>query len=116
MKNSATVIDDELSTAQMMSLAGCMDILIAIRLHALIFAGVMDVPIIGISYDPKIDRFLDSIDEKPVASLNDITAQKIFDATVNKLRGANNTSHNLKYELRKLAVQNAQLAVSLINS
>ena len=116
MKNSATVIDDELSTAQMMSLAGCMDILIAIRLHALIFAGVMDVPIIGISYDPKIDRFLDSIDEKPVASLNDITAQKIFDATVNKLRGVNNTSHNLKYELRKLAVQNAQLAVSLINS
>ena len=118
MKNPAVVIDEELLTAQMMSIVGCMNVLIGIRLHALIFAGVMDVPIVGISYDPKIDRFLDSIDEKPVASLNDITAQKIFDATVKKIRVDKEfdaAKQNLKYELRMLAVENARLAVSLID-
>ena len=38
-----------------------MDLMIGIRLHALIFAGVMGTPMIGISYDPKIDRFLKSM-------------------------------------------------------
>ena len=117
MKNPAVVIDEELLTAQMMSLAGCMDVLISIRLHAMIFAEVMDVPIVGISYDPKIDRFLDSIDEKPVATLNDITAQIIFDETLKKLRVNKKfdaVKQNLKYELRMLAVENAQLAISLL--
>lgn len=40
-----------------MSLIGNLDLLIGIRLHALIFAALMHVPFIGISYDPKIDSF-----------------------------------------------------------
>ena len=68
MKNSCVVLEDEFTTAEILSLVGCMDILISIRLHALIFAGVMNVPMIGISYDPKIERFLDSIGEKPIGT------------------------------------------------
>lgn len=119
MKNPAVVIDKELSTAQTLSLAGCVDILIGVRLHALIFAGVMNVPTVGISYDPKIDRFLESINEKPVASLHDITAQKIFDATVEKLKAGKNLNpetQKLKSELRELALKNARLAVNLLNN
>jgi len=38
-----------------------MDVLVGIRLHSLIYAAVMDVPMIGISYDPKVGSFLASI-------------------------------------------------------
>lgn len=113
MKNSCVVLEDEFTTAEILSLVGCMDILISIRLHALIFAGVMNVPMLGISYDPKIERFLDSIDEKPIGTLSDITCEKIFDGVEKKLTG--NLHSDLK-KLRESALQNARLAIDLINS
>lgn len=119
MKNSCTVLEEEFTTAEFLSLVGCTDVLIGIRLHALIFAGVMSVPMIGISYDPKIDRFLDLIDEKPLGNLQDVTAQKIFDETVKKIDEGKIFKpelENLKAELRDLAVKNARLAFELVSS
>lgn len=119
VKSSCTVIDEELTTAEVMSLVGCMDVLISIRLHALVFAGVMNVPMIGISYDPKIDRFLDSIDEKPIGTLDDVTADKIFDETLKKINlDKNQPAENskLKYNLRELSLKNAKLAIELLKT
>ena len=115
MKNSATVLDDEFTTQEILSLVGCMDVLIGVRLHALIFAGVMNVPMLGISYDPKIERFLDSIGEKPLGTLSDVTAQKIFDETLMKLSTPKNSRDDkLLKQLGDLARMNAKLAVELI--
>ncbi len=44
-----------------LSIIGCMDVLVGVRLHSLIYAAVMGVPMIGVSYDPKVDSFLSSI-------------------------------------------------------
>jgi polysaccharide pyruvyl transferase WcaK-like protein len=46
------------------------DILIGMRLHSLIYAASQQVPMIGISYDPKIDQFLQRLDMKAVATTN----------------------------------------------
>ncbi|MBR5914237.1 MAG: polysaccharide pyruvyl transferase CsaB [Selenomonadaceae bacterium] len=116
VKIPCTVIDEELTTAEVMSLVGCMDVLISIRLHALVFAGVMGVPMIGISYDPKIDRFLDSIEEKPLGTLDDVTADKIFNETLKKLEEGTFKNDSLLNNLRELAVKNAQLAIELLKS
>ncbi len=114
MQRACVVLDEEFSTREILSLVGCMDVLIGVRLHALIFAGVMNVPMAGISYDPKIERFLDSIGEKPLGSLRDVTADKIFDATLAKLSAPKNSCDTaLLKELGDLARLNAKLAVEL---
>ena len=113
MTHPCTVLDEELTTREILSLVGCMDVLIGVRLHALIFAGVMNVPMCGISYDPKIERFLDSIGEKPLGNLGDVTADKIFDETQKKLSAKNSRDANLLRELGDLARLNAKLAVEL---
>ena len=116
MEKNSTVIDEELSTAEILSLVGCMDILISIRLHALIFAGVMGAPMLGISYDPKIERFLDSIGEKPLGTLADVTAEKIFEGVKEKISAGKNFSYDAQLKnLNELAVTNARLAVDLLN-
>ena len=45
----------------MLSIIGCMDLLVGVRLHSLIYAAIMGVPLIGISYDPKCTAFLNSV-------------------------------------------------------
>ena len=117
MKNPCTVIEEELLTAENLSLIGCMDVLIAIRLHALIFAGVMGVPMLGISYDPKIGRFLDSIHEKPLGNLQDITADKIFTETLKRLDAGKNFHNETRLaNLRELSLKNAKLAFELLGT
>lgn len=114
-----TVLKDEYTTSEFLSLVGNMDLMLAIRLHALIFAGVMGVPMIGVSYDPKIDRFLASIGEKPVGSLDDVTADELMaevrrkwnDKAVFRKRNA-----ELLAKLRDLAARNAELALQLIGN
>jgi len=117
MKEKCLVFEEEFSTQEILSLVGCMDLLIGVRLHALIFAGVMNVPLLGISYDPKIERFLDSIGEKPLGNMSDVTAQEIFDATLKKL-SEDKEFHDdtLLKKLNALARQNAKLAVELVKS
>ena len=70
---------------QTLSIIGCMDVLVGVRLHALIYAAVMGVPMIGISYDPKVDSFLASIQRPTPFTVRDFTLEKfqaVFRETV----------------------------------
>ncbi len=58
-------------TEEMLSIIGNTDLLVGVRLHALIHAAIMDVPMIGISYDPKINSFLHSVGMKAMCSIYD---------------------------------------------
>ena len=116
-KNDMVILPEEYNTNELLSIVGNMDLLIAVRLHALIFAGVMGIPMIGISYDPKIDRFLEYIGEKAVGDLQKISLEELMgevrckwnDKAAFKARNA-----ELLAKLRVLAVRNAELAFGLI--
>lgn len=74
-------------TNEMLSIIGNMDILVGVRLHALIHAAIMDVPMIAISYDPKINSFMHSIDMKAMCSVYDFKNEffiEEFDKTVSR--------------------------------
>lgn len=49
-----------LSPAQLMGVVGSLDFIIAMRLHAAIFAAVQGVPFVGLSYDPKVSAFAET--------------------------------------------------------
>lgn len=65
---AVSLCEDALHPQQMLrEVAGC-DALIGMRLHSLIYAAGRRVPLMGISYDPKIDHFLEQIRCTPVGS------------------------------------------------
>lgn len=47
-------------------------LLIGMRLHSLIYAASQNVPLLGVSYDPKIDQFLGRIGSVPVGTAEEL--------------------------------------------
>ena len=55
--------------------AGRCALLIGMRLHSLIYAANREVPLLGISYDPKIDQFVQRLGERAIGSTEALDAQ-----------------------------------------
>ena len=66
---------------ELMSIIGNIDVLVGMRLHALIFASLMHVRVVGISYDPKVNHFLDSINEECLCNVSSLDAEKLYHKT-----------------------------------
>lgn len=79
MKSSdeACLLSERCTPQEMMTLLGEMDIVIGMRLHSLILAATMNVPVIGIAYDPKIIGFMSSINQDKYAiSIEDLRVER----------------------------------------
>lgn len=72
------VLDKYLYVDEYLSLVGNLKAMIGMRLHALIFSALMEVPMVGISYDPKIDSFMELIGKKSSSSVDTIDEERIL--------------------------------------
>ena len=59
------------------ALSARMDVALSMRLHALIFAAARGVPLVGVVYDPKVNAFLDCVDQDLYAPLDQITVERL---------------------------------------
>lgn len=79
------ILNRSFTIKELLSLVSNMDVLIGMRLHALVFSAINHVPMIGISYDPKIDNFLSLIGKKAACSVSDFNADALAAATEHEL-------------------------------
>ncbi|CEN26680.1 polysaccharide pyruvyl transferase CsaB [Paraclostridium sordellii] len=94
-------------------------IMIGMRLHALVFAGNLGTPMIGISYDPKIDSYLKSIKQPCVGNVSDgISSEELIHLSNYILKDYDNVKSELKkntIKLKKEAKLTANKAINLFN-
>lgn len=64
MKHEAYILKKEYTPEEILGVIGELDLIIAMRLHALIFACIKQIPMIGLEYDPKVHTFLNMIEQK----------------------------------------------------
>lgn len=118
MHTEGRIITKHHTISETFAIVRKMDIMIAMRLHALIFAAYMNVPLIGISYQPKVEGFLEYIDQPSVGHVKDITFEKLR----SKVDEIMQNRDSIKKELGKSvdilvskAVENSRLAIELIS-
>ena len=61
MSSPSYIVDERLTAHDLMGIIGAADAVLAMRLHALIFAARMGVPFAGLVYDPKVSAYLDAL-------------------------------------------------------
>lgn len=116
MQTKPYILDERYTTVELMAIIGCMDSLLGIRLHALIFAALMHVPVTAVSYDPKIARFIDMIGENLCGTLKTVTAEMLVRDIGGKLEAGGPSEHvrERMARLREASLRNAYLALKVI--
>ncbi len=92
-----------------------MKTVIGIRLHSLMFSAAAGVPVIGMSYDIKVDGFLKYIGSRTCIQLSDVTADKLLPLIDECVSGALDDEVRQTAEmLRKRERQNVDSACELL--
>lgn len=103
------------TTEEFLSIIGNFDLLIGMRLHALVFAAVMQTPVLAIAYDPKVVSFINAIGSKPVATVEKINGELIVQAAVDGWQKVPLEQNKNIELLRKKAEINSDEAFILLN-
>lgn len=92
------------------------EVVVAMRLHALIMGTVCNRPLVGISYDPKIQGFLQSVDQPVAGSTDDLRADRLYELVLAAYDQRVEVKRSLAERLAKLrecAAENAIIASGL---
>ncbi|MDD4803422.1 MAG: polysaccharide pyruvyl transferase CsaB [Syntrophomonas sp.] len=114
MREEAYVLDEHLKSQEHLALISHLDLMVAMRLHALIFSASRGIPFAGISYDPKVASFLKLFNLSPLP-LDYQEMQGQVDALLTDANLQNRISTRAK-DMRRLSEQNAHLALSLVKT
>ncbi len=95
-----------------------MDLVVSMRLHALIFAAGRGMPLVGVVYDPKVSAFLRYIGKELFAELSDLTLENLtemIDRAAAEMSRSGEEQTAAVERLRNLEQQNVEQARMLLN-
>lgn len=102
--------------AELMADLAQAEVVVAMRLHALIMGAVCNRPLVGISYDPKVQGFLHSVDQPVAGSTDDLQAEQLYQLVLTAYEQRQEIRRSLAervQQLRALAAENATIASTL---
>ncbi len=94
-----------------------MEVVLAERLHSLIYAADALVPTVGLSYDKKVDAFMEYIGIEAVVNVEDFSKEDVVQAVFNALQEQATIKNALTEKRSQLilkAKENAEIATAMI--
>ena len=118
MKREALLLEEPCPPEMLMSLVGRLDLMVGMRLHSLIYAANMGVPMAGLIYEPKVASFLEAARQPAIGSIGDGNAntwvEKLDAAWAQRIQLAERLEIR-KEALRAAATRNTDVALALID-
>ncbi len=106
-----------LSAREVIGLVEKMSFVLGMRLHMLIYAGAAGVPAIGLSYDPKVDAFLEYADQIPAINASNFDSSALLSLAERVCSERSELCAKIEKrtaELRSLCVLDAESALTLL--
>jgi len=117
MREKPFVLGAETRYMELLSVASNLDLAVGMRLHFLIFSAIFGVPVVGITYDPKVNRFLQSIGLPPGLNAENLEYNELSLSIKHVINEREKISASLKERvalLREQAIKNALLVAELL--
>lgn len=119
MSSKPLIIEQAVSFPQLLGLVSTMELVVGMRLHALIVAALSTIPMIGLSYDPKVSEFLDGIEQPVFKDLGSVTSAQLIgklEETISNREAIRQKLGIAKKELKKKALRNSRMVAELLGS
>ncbi len=119
MKGKGYILKSKYSVEEMLGIINRMDLVIGMRLHSLIYATRMGVPLIGLAYEPKVEGYLKYINQTSAGNINDLELEnlkQLFDDVWNRRSEIREEISKVKDDLSIKAEDNARIALELIKA
>lgn len=119
MKHKPAIIKNKYSVPQTLGIIKSMDMIIGMRLHALIYGASLLIPVLGLIYDPKVEGFLKYIKQPSAGNVENLD----YEVLIQRIEDVWNNRQHIKNQLTELkpllldkALQNAEIAIQLLNT
>jgi polysaccharide pyruvyl transferase CsaB len=118
MTTPSITLDSRQSAEQLIGIIGASQLMIAMRLHALIFAARAGITLTGIEYDPKVDAFLKTTEMPSLGTPQDFDGENALQIIDDLMEHRAENAHAIgkkANELEALSKLNTQLLVELLD-
>ncbi len=108
------VCREKYSAEELRGMLSAMDLVCGMRLHSLIFASSGGSPIVGISYDVKVDSFVKDSGSRRCIDLEDLTAEELIKYIDEAVEGGRSRAEETRLRLREMENINGEAAERLL--
>ncbi|MDD2447405.1 MAG: polysaccharide pyruvyl transferase CsaB [Tissierellia bacterium] len=111
------ILKKKYNVEEIMGIIKEMDMIIAMRLHSLIYAATQSIPMVGLIYDPKITGLLESIGLAYMCDVEDLNIDDLItniDNVWNNKDSIKKDISNNSNTLKNLALMNVKLAYDIL--
>jgi len=118
-QEQAAILSDHLSFHEIMSILKQCDYVLGMRLHSLILACMLEIPFTGISYDPKIDRFVERAGMACAGHITELEGNSLLQLLAGRLRQLEEDRRIIKEKsllLKRDAMKSSELVLQALAS
>ena len=102
------------SVEELRGMLSSMEVVCGMRLHSLIFASAGGTPIVGISYDVKVDSFIRDSGAKRCIQLKDLSEEQLTAYIDEAVAGGRSHGNETKLRLQAMELKNGEAAEKLL--
>ena len=119
MTEQGYILYDPATPSQLMGIVGGAEFILGMRLHILIYAAKMGTPVIGLTYDPKVEATMRYIGQKfiePVSHINPLTLCRQVDTLMQTKDTLIKELEAVGEDAKVKALTNTRLALELLDT